>query len=67
MLKTKITQNITEEQLQKYEEIERKYRELCKELSKLEAEGVNIKKEIKTIIDKEKMRHVLEDILKQPD
>jgi hypothetical protein len=61
------TKQMTAQELQKYEEIVRIYKSLYKELENLDVEGKNIKKEIKTIIDKAKMRNILQDILKQPD
>ena len=63
----KIIKKLTEKQRQKYEELEAVYKKLYKELGVLEIEGKELKKEIKSIIDKAKIKNILQDILNQPD
>ena len=63
----KIIKKLTEKQTQKYEELEADYKKLYKELGVLEIEGKELKKEIKSIIDKAKIKNILQDILNQPD
>lgn len=57
----------TAEQQVIYQELEEIYKKLYQEVAKLEAEGNILRRELKEIIDKAKMKNVLQDIIKQPD
>lgn len=60
-------QNLTSDQRARYLELEKIYQKLYKEVEKLEIEGKAIRRELKEIINKAKMKNILQDIIKQPD
>lgn len=62
-----MVQKITSAQKIKHEELEEVYKKMYKEVEKLETEGKTLRKELKEIINKAKMKNVLQDIIKQPD
>lgn len=52
--------------IKKYQEIAAVYNLLYKELEALEVERKELKKKVRGIIDKVKMKNVLEEIVKKP-
>ena len=56
----------TEGEVKKYQEIARVYDLLYKELAALEVERKELKQKVRGIIDKVKMKNVLEEIVKKP-
>ena len=62
-----MVQKITSVQKIKHEELEEICRKMRREVEKLETEGKTLRKELKEIINKAKMKNVLQDIIKQPD
>ena len=54
-------------QLEKYKELEKVYTEMYKELNKLGKEKDRLKKEVKEIINKTKVKNILQDIINQPE
>ncbi len=59
--------SLSPEKQAEYEELIRVYKGLYKKLSDLESEGARLKKEVRAIVDKTKMKNILNSIINQPD
>ena len=60
-------QKLTSAQQARCAELEEIYQKLYKEVKRLEIGGKALRKELKEIIDKTKMKNILQDIIKQQD